>query len=748
MILEWGPCQPKEHELPNNEYPKDSSKRSFHSSWYSRKLLDSTFEQRNWLTYSPKLNKVFCLYCIIYGNNSNDAWVKYGFSHWKNGHMALIKHETTSAHIMASLKVKLKACSLPLLPSLVEEHNKQVTFNRELVKQLIEITIFLAQHNHSFRGHNENWKNNTKGNFKDMVVLLSKHSPILSVHIDQLKSKGKKTNSFISWDRQNLLIESISEYISSTIRSQILSSRYFSISTDSTFDISHKEQLSFVVRYLFNSKICERLIALSESSNTTGQSLFELFKSVMEKNGLDWSRNLIGQSYDGAANMRGSYSGLQAHIIKENPKALYVWCHAHRFNLIVLSAVGCCKEAVDLFGNMEKLYSFIVGSKKRSDIYRKNQIELYPKKQLKAIKRVGTTRWMSNSFALSTVLETLEAILDMLEQVKNVEGPADFKTGSECNGLQSYFQSSRFILTAFIFKHIFEVMEPLSKILQSRDLDLLTAVDYLKKVEQKITMMRTDEKFNTIFEEAKQFSEEHFGDFNMNNLMSFRNRKRNVVRRSGELCVDQSIQDSKQYYKISVFFLVIDIILQQLNDRFDKNTLSVMKDIGLLSIKRIKEVGPVPQDAFSKICDVYGINQERVRNDYILLKSIIKDLDLNLLTKLPAKLHDDYEELLSDSNESNDEDEEQQNLNNFGSLGNIFEIINTMNIKSEFEHLYTIIKISLTLPTSSCTVERSFSKLKIIKSRLRSTMDQNRLENLMIISCEQDINIDVSKVNI
>lgn len=33
---------------------------------------------------------------------------------------------------------------------------------------------------------------------------------------------------------------------------------------------------------------------------------------------------------------------------------------------------------------------------------------------------------------LSTVLETLEAILDMLEQIKNVEGPADFKTGSEC----------------------------------------------------------------------------------------------------------------------------------------------------------------------------------------------------------------------------------------------------------------------------------------------------------------------------
>lgn len=64
--------------------------------------------------------------------------------------MALVKHKTTFAHIMASLKVKLKASCLRLLPSLVEEHNQQVSFNRELVKQLIEITIYLGQHNHSF----------------------------------------------------------------------------------------------------------------------------------------------------------------------------------------------------------------------------------------------------------------------------------------------------------------------------------------------------------------------------------------------------------------------------------------------------------------------------------------------------------------------------------------------------------------------------------------------------------------------
>jgi len=180
---------------------------------------------------------------------------------------------------------------------------------------------------------------------------------------------------------------------------------YFSICIDTTFDISHKEQLSFIARYIFDSKIHESIIGLTESPLTTGQALFDIFKCMMKKYSLDWKNNLVGQSCDGAANMRGSYTGLQARILEENPKALFVWCHAHRLNLIVISAVGCCKEAVDLFGNMEKLYCFITCSKKRSDIYRIKQKEVYPKKQVHSIKIVGTTRWLSNSFALTTIFE-------------------------------------------------------------------------------------------------------------------------------------------------------------------------------------------------------------------------------------------------------------------------------------------------------------------------------------------------------
>lgn len=63
-----------------------------------------------------------------------------------------------------------------------------------------------------------------------------------------------------------------------------------------------------------------------------------------------------------------------------------------------------------------------------------------------------------------------------------------------------------------------------------------------------------------------------------------------------------------------------------------------------------------------------------------------------------------------------------------------------------FPNLFTVLKIGVTLPISSTSPERSFSKLKIVKIRLRSTMSQNRLEDLMLISCETDDDINTENV--
>ena len=53
--------------------------------------------------------------------------------------------------------------------------------------------------------------------------------------------------------------------------------------------------------------------------------------------------------------------------------------------------------------------------------------------------------------------------------------------------------------------------------------------------------------------------------------------------------------------------------------------------------------------------------------------------------------------------------------------------------------------LALTIPLTVASAERSFSKLKIIKNRLRSTMDNDRLSNLTIMSLEKQI---MDKLNV
>jgi len=107
---------------------------------------------------------------------------------------------------------------------------------------------------------------------------------------------------------------------------------------DSTFDLSRKEQISFIIRYVTEcGDICERLLALHDSPITTGVQMFKIFEMICGRLNLDWVNYLVGQSYDGAPNMRGQYNGLQTLIREQCLTETFVWCCAHRLNLIFKS---------------------------------------------------------------------------------------------------------------------------------------------------------------------------------------------------------------------------------------------------------------------------------------------------------------------------------------------------------------------------------------------------------------------------
>jgi hypothetical protein len=78
---------------------------------------------------------------------------------------------------------------------------------------LVNITLFLGKHGLAFRGHKKKWTDSLRGNCKDFVILLAEYSLVLSSYITILKYKGKSITSLVSWQRQNQLIDAISNYI-------------------------------------------------------------------------------------------------------------------------------------------------------------------------------------------------------------------------------------------------------------------------------------------------------------------------------------------------------------------------------------------------------------------------------------------------------------------------------------------------------------------------------------------------------
>ena len=57
-------------------------------------------------------------------------------------------------------------------------------------------------------------------------------------------------------------------------------------------------------------------------------------------------------------------------------------------------------------------------------------------------------------------------------------------------------------------------------------------------------------------------------------------------------------------------------------------------------------------------------------------------------------------------------------------------------------------KVLLTLPVITASVERSFSKLALGKSKLRSTMSQDHLEALLLSAVEKDLLLGLKDANL
>ena len=77
------------------------------------------------------------------------------------------------------------------------------------------------------------------------------------------------------------------------------------------------------------------------------------------------------------------------------------------------------------------------------------------------------------------------------------------------------------------------------------------------------------------------------------------------------------------------------------------------------------------------------------------------------------------------------------------SFAEFYSTLKRDHFESTFPNIEISLRTFLSMVVSNCTGERSFSKLKLIKNELRSTMLQERLNCLPIMSIEADVLLNI-----
>ncbi len=144
--------------------------------------------------------------------------------------------------------------------------------------------------------------------------------------------------------------------------------------------------------------------------------------ALLSENGMNIA-NIRGQGYDGAANMSASYKGLQARIQRQNEKALFVHCHAHCLNLVLVETAKSSPHFVRFFNLVERLYIFLSPSSKRHAAFIEMQKLLYAGEKTWELKQLSDTCWACRENALKALQKVFSAIMQLLKKISDSNPP-------------------------------------------------------------------------------------------------------------------------------------------------------------------------------------------------------------------------------------------------------------------------------------------------------------------------------------
>ncbi|XP_050065351.1 zinc finger MYM-type protein 1-like [Aphis gossypii] len=372
LLIDHSPEQGKNSDF---YFPENiTDKRRFTINWFTKILPNGEKVERSWLLYSDKTKSLYCFPCILFENKTMTSPSitdpQKGFNNWKKLNPKIPDHENSNNHRTNMFEWTDFKTNLNKNNTIDYELQLEINNEKEKWKHILKVVIdcvrFCCVNNLALRGSNCDIEKPGCGIFLNLISLISNYDSVLSSH---LKCHGQTT--YLSNKIQNEFINLLGSKVRNEIIHRIKNSKYFSIIFDSTPDVSRKEQLCQIIRYIreVNNEfiIEESFVDFINTNEKTGRGIATDVLQKLEKDGLDF-KNCRGQGYDNGANMAGKYQGVQARLKEINKHAEFVPCAAHSLNLIGVHAASVSVKMISFFGIIQNIFNYFSGSTSRWEI--------------------------------------------------------------------------------------------------------------------------------------------------------------------------------------------------------------------------------------------------------------------------------------------------------------------------------------------------------------------------------------------
>lgn len=586
--------------------------------------------------------------------------------------------------------------------SVINQVNAQrkvdVEENRKRMIPIIQTIRFCGRQQIALRGHRDSGRiglvepEKNDGNFRSLLRYRANSGD--NDLKDQLMNSGGKsmyTSSFI----QNELINTFGHLIQCQIVENVRKSIFYSVLADETTDISQIEQFSLCVRYVEDQsyKIREDFLTFVPVYDVTGAALANTVLETLSSLGLDLKK-MRGQGYDGAATMRGQFRGVQACIVEKLPLALYTHCSSHTLNLC-LSDASNIPSIRNCMGIIKEVCGFFHMSAKRTEILKSTISHCCPEQKKKKLISLCETRWVERHDSVLLFKDILEPIL--LSLLKIEEESSD--SAPKAHALSSSISQFQFLVNLFVLSRMLSTTYNLSEMLQKKNIDLSQAMTNVTSVLDLLSKQRinADDKFKTLYAQVKEFAAKLDIKEEVPRICHLQTARNNVPYSTEE-----------EYYRRAVYVPYLDDFCNSLKERFESH----------------KETVASLQHILPKFC---------TKTDFCSLEAAFNVYEEDLSHKEVVQ-----SEFMLWKEKWSQEKSENLPKTAISSLEKCD--------KNFFPNIYILLKLLAVLPVSVATVERTFSSLRRLKTYLRNTTSESRLNGLALLSIHRDIKISDEEV--